>query len=205
MTANEIKERLILYTAPFIKQSNEIFTAIYTTFSNSISTLSTAVENLKDADWSGKGLWKASDEYHVFYHKESQESETQSDMQKRFTINEERGTEKGIAFDISRILGDAGTTINFSDISKLGDEDELDMLLPSFLDTYKAIQVIQGGNLLYEDGGYRLKEDGGYLFSEYTINKEVNKHIEKIRREVIPIDCELILTSEKEFVYEVYS
>lgn len=204
MTAQEIKDRLILYTAPFINQSSEIFTALYTTFSNSISLLSTAISNLKDTDWTGKGLWKAADEYHIYYHKDSLEATTQSDMIERFEINQERGTEGGIAFDIKRILGDEGTRINFSDISKLGDEDELDLMLPSFLDIYKAIQIVQGGNLLFEDSGYKLKEDEGYLFSEIEMNKEVKKNIELIQREVIPIDCELILTNEKEFVYEVY-
>lgn len=108
-------EKLNYLTPSFIKRG-EVLTGIYTAIANVLYTFYQQMQQIKDNNWTGKGLKMFANESHIFYHPEDKETTIQQNLQNRFTINQARGTVTGIGKDLTDLLlGEVELDLSYAD------------------------------------------------------------------------------------------
>lgn len=193
MTIEQLKDKILKFTPTFVV-INEILTGLYMSIATSISYVLTELEALPNADWTGKGLIKNSEENGIINTKRS-EANLQTDLENRFIINSKRGTEAGILDDVSKLLninssvdlsitfytfGSSGIIVGFTKLSDI----------TAIVGSNKLIVIEYIPKLLDELGTPILDEDG-IMIGEDNLGI-INKYRDEIE-ELIPIDTNLIL------------
>jgi hypothetical protein len=144
MTAQDIKNKLYKYTPTFVEDS-VILEGLYTAISDTIYNLAITIQNLQNANWTGKGLAINCAENQIYGSNITDHlltenmdnisledgddvvmriSDTDADYEgrlaTRFEILSQRGTEAGILNDITNILGEPGIDVSYHDYTDSG-------------------------------------------------------------------------------------
>jgi hypothetical protein len=169
-----ILEKLNFLTPSFVER-NERLTAIYTAVATILYSFHASMLQLKDSNWTGKGLRKLCDELQIFYNKEDLEADIQARVLQKYTIAQTRGTVDRIPEDLSNLLiGEVTLDLTYAD--KRG-------WILGF--TYPGIDYvfIDAPKLIIVEDEYQP------LPGEVV---DIIRLKELIKRKIIPIDTEII-------------
>jgi len=182
-----ILEKLYKYLPDFVDRKSETLQAFLLAIAKMLVRFYNAMYNLKDANWTGKGLRKLANSYRIFYKNSDSDNVIQTDLINRFNILTKRGTKQGVEYDISRIDTEFSPRITWHDDAGWIVDityPETDRL--AYLDTDKSVEInvnypIQLGSAIL---GVAV------LGADYTMY--IEPHKEDIRKIIIPLHVTVI-------------
>lgn len=189
--SNEDKKDFILnkiykYSAKFLDVTSSVLRTIYKSLSNSFVNLYDVIYNLKNADWTEKGLRLRADEYRIFYKSTATEQELQNFLINRYNILSKRGTGEGITNDLMNIDYNITPNIQFQNEGGWVIDQTYPEVDNSFIDVNKLIKL----NFSYI-GAFGSAIFGVTRFGDnYFLY--VKNFVESIRKYVVPAHVTII-------------
>jgi hypothetical protein len=189
-TLNDVIDKINKYMPTFVDTNSDIYQAIVSAIAQSMLNLYTAIYNQYNRYWTGESLNLEADRYSILYQNSTDEADIQSKLVNRYDILTKRGTETGIANDVSSIGGVPLASVDFYSGIEVGwildnNYPETNVPKTNYLDAYKiAMLNIALNNCI----GVALIGESRLGDTKRTIIEPMQSIFEKI----IPIDVAII-------------
>lgn len=106
MTTEEVYNRILQNLPPFVKINGTLGMVIQT-IARRLSDLSVANDSLTDEGFTGKGLLLNADNSLIFRHRDRAVEDIETDIGRKLSVYEKRGTASGIRSDLDALLGES--------------------------------------------------------------------------------------------------